>query len=78
MTTEHECNASATLRGVIDTVLEQTLQDTERQRATVNSAFEKRIQEICEAKRSLEHHLEKVSSPDLPTHGGHISALSAG
>lgn len=60
--TECECNASATLRGVIDTVLDQTWQDTERQRATVNGAFEKRIQELCEAKESLEHHLEKVSS----------------
>lgn len=59
---EREQNASATLRGVIDGVLEQTRQDIERQRATVNLAFKKRIQETSEAKESLEQHLEKVAS----------------
>jgi len=42
--------------------MEQTRQDIERQRATVNLAFKKRIQETSEAKESLEHHLEKVAS----------------
>ena len=59
---EREQNASATLRGVIDGVLEQTKQDIERQRATVNLAFQKRIQETSEAKESLEQHLDKVSN----------------
>lgn len=58
--TEQECNASATLRGVIDGVLDQTKQDAERQRVTVNLVFEQRIQETAEAKQSLEEHLEKV------------------
>ena len=65
--TERECNSSATLRGVIDTVLDQTQQDIERQRAAVNLAFEKRIQETTEAKESLEQHLEKVVL-SVPSH----------
>ena len=60
--TERECNASSTLRAVIDGVLDQTRQDIERQRDTVKLAFEKRIQEVSEAKQSLENHLDKVSS----------------
>ena len=59
---ERERNASVTLRGVANGVLEQTLQDLEQQRARVNLAFEKRIQETSQAKQSLEQHLDKVGS----------------
>lgn len=58
--TEQECNASTTLRGVIEGVLEQTAQDIESQRAKVNLAFEKRTQETTEAKQTLEQQLYKV------------------
>jgi tektin-1 len=57
---EAECKASATLRGVIDSVLDQCARDIESQRAKVNLAFEKRTQEIADAKQTLEQHLEKV------------------
>ena len=57
---EAECKASATLRGVIDSVLEQCTQDIETQRAKVNLAFEKRTQETTDAKQTLEQHLAKV------------------
>lgn len=60
---EKEQNASATLRGVIDEILKETRQDIEQQRTTVNLAFNKRIQEITEAKKSLEQHLNKVIEP---------------
>lgn len=58
---EAECKASASLRGVIDSVLNQCTQDIESQRAKVNLAFEKRTQEITDAKQTLEQHLEKVN-----------------
>ena len=58
---EAECKASATLRGVIDSVLDQCARDIESQRAKVNLAFEKRTQEIADAKQTLEQHLEKVN-----------------
>lgn len=58
--TESECKASTTLRGVIDSVLDQCSQDIESQRAKVNLAFEKRTQETTDAKQTLEQHLEKV------------------
>lgn len=58
--TESECKASTTLRGVIDSVLDQCSQDIESQRAKVNLAFEKRAQETTDAKQTLEQHLEKV------------------
>ena len=57
---EAECKASATLRGVVDSVLDQCAQDIESQRAKVNLAFEKRTQETADAKQTLEQHLEKV------------------
>ena len=57
---EKERNASSSLRGVIDGVLEQTKQDIVKQRATVNLEFSKRIQEISTAKDNLEQHLDKV------------------
>ena len=57
---EKERNASSSLRGVIDGVLEQTKQDIEKQKATVNLEFSKRIQEISTAKQNLEQHLDKV------------------
>ena len=60
---EKEQNASATLRGVIDEILKETRQDIEQQRTTVNLAFDKRIQEITEAKENLEQHLNKVTEP---------------
>lgn len=42
-------------------VLDQTTQDVERQRATVNLAFAKKIEETIYAKKVLEDQLEKVS-----------------
>lgn len=62
---EKEQNASATLRGVIDEILKETRQDIEQQRTTVNLAFDKRIQEITEAKENLEQHLNKVNRATL-------------
>ena len=58
---EAECKASASLRGVIDSILDQCARDIESQRAKVNLAFEKRTQEIADAKQTLEQHLEKVN-----------------
>lgn len=58
--TEEECKRSTTLRGVIDSLLNQSSQDVESQRAKVNLAFEKRTQETTDAKETLEQHLEKV------------------
>lgn len=57
---EKERDASSTLRGVIDGVLEQTEQDILKQRSSVNLAFAKRIHETREAKQQLEQHLDKV------------------
>ena len=58
--TEQECNASATLQGMIDGILVQTAQNIELERVNVNSVFEKRRKEIAEAKIALEQQLEKV------------------
>ena len=58
--TEQQCKASASLRGVIDSILSQCFQDLEAQRAKVDLAFQKRAQEIADAKRTLEQHLAKV------------------
>ena len=57
---EQELLASTTLRGVINSVLEQTQQDLLKQRQTVNLAFYKRIQEVTNAKKTLEEHLKQV------------------
>lgn len=64
---EDQCKASATLRGVIDSILSQCSQDVETQRANVNLAFQKRSQEIAEAKLTLEEHLAKVCKQGQPT-----------
>lgn len=58
--TEKACNASSTLRGIVRGVLEQTAQDIEKQRVTVNLEFSKRIHELNYAKKALEERLEKV------------------
>ena len=58
---EAQCKASATLCGVIDSILDQCARDIDSQRATVDIAFEKRTQEIVDAKRTLEQHLAEVS-----------------
>lgn len=58
--TEKECNASSTLRGIIDGVLEQTRQDINRQRVAVNLEFSKRIFEVDRAKKGLEHRLQEI------------------
>ena len=57
---EEQCKASATLRGVIDSVLERCNQQISSQRAKVNLAFETRTQETTDAKHTLEEHLSKV------------------
>lgn len=59
-TTEQERIASTTLRQVINSILDQTQQDMMKQRKTVNLVFHKRIQEITDAKKSLEEHLQEV------------------
>lgn len=58
---EKERNASSSLRGAINGVLEQTQQDILKKRNAVNLAFAKRIHETKEAKQQLEQHLDKVS-----------------
>ena len=58
---EKERDASSSLRGVINGVIEQTQQDILKQRNAVNLAFAKRIHETLEAKQQLEQHLGKVS-----------------
>ena len=67
---EKERNVSSILRGVINGVLEQTKQDIEKQRASVNLAFAKRIHETSEAKQHLEHHLDKVGRSCVSLKGG--------
>ena len=57
---EQERIASVTLRGVINSVLEQTSQDLIKQRKVVNTAFNRRIREVTEAKMKLESHLAEV------------------
>ena len=59
---EKERDASSSLRGAINGVIEQTQQDILKQRNVVNLAFAKRIHETKEAKEQLEQHLDKVSS----------------
>jgi predicted aconitase len=65
---EEQCKASATLRGVIDSILNQCSQDVETQRAKVDLAFEKRAQEIADAKKTLEQHLAKVCGGSIHAH----------
>lgn len=60
---EQERIASVTLRGVINSVLEQTQQDIIKQRKVVNTEFNRRIREVTEAKLKLEKHLTEVGSP---------------
>ena len=57
---EDQCKASTSLRGGIDSILNQCARDIDEQRAKVNLAFEKRTQEIADAKKTLERHLEEV------------------
>lgn len=61
---EKERNASSSLRGVINGVLQQTQQDILKQRNAVNLAFARRIHETKEVKQQLEQHLDKVSFND--------------
>lgn len=62
---EKERSASSSLRGIIEGALDQTRQDIEHQRATVNVEFSKRIQEIINAKENLEKHLQQVRAKPL-------------
>ncbi|CAI8047649.1 Tektin-1 [Geodia barretti] len=57
---EEQCKASATLCGVIDSILNQCSQDVETQRGKVDLSLEKRAQEIADAKKTLEQHLAKL------------------
>ena len=57
---EQERIASTTLRGVVSSILDQTQQDVLKQRKIVNLAFNKRIQEMTQAKEKLEEHLQEV------------------
>merc|ERR1739844_133696 len=57
---EREKNSGIQLRGIIDGILIQTLNDLQNQCKAVNLAFEKRIEETTKAKTKLEGHLAKV------------------
>lgn len=57
---EQERITSTTLRGVVNSILSQTKQDILKQREIVNDSFYKRIQEVTDAKATLEEHLKEV------------------
>ncbi|XP_009560507.2 tektin-4 [Cuculus canorus] len=57
---EQEKLASINLRALIDNILHDISEDLRRQCAAVNEAFAKRCEELDEAKRKLEHYLNKT------------------
>jgi tektin-1 len=59
---ERERIASTTIRGVIACLLDETREDMIKQRKILNSSFYKRIQEVTDAKTTLENHLNEVRS----------------
>ncbi len=64
---ESQRQASSTLRGQIDAVLQQTQQEIDNQRTLVNLEFSKRISEISTTKARLEEHLVKVRVCNMNT-----------
>ncbi|KAK3598847.1 hypothetical protein CHS0354_008589 [Potamilus streckersoni] len=57
---EHERMASIQLRQLIDNVLEDTSRDMREQCDTVDMAFNKRVQEMEDAKAKMEENLKKI------------------
>eukprot|EP00918_Siedleckia_nematoides_P082219 GHVU01180231.1.p1 GENE.GHVU01180231.1~~GHVU01180231.1.p1 ORF type:complete len:449 (-),score=91.68 GHVU01180231.1:120-1466(-) len=57
---EHERMASIQLRTLIDNVLQDTSRDMREQADAVESAFQRRVEEIQDAKYKLEENLKKV------------------
>ncbi|XP_013399215.1 tektin-4 [Lingula anatina] len=57
---EHERMASIQLRTLIDNVLQDTSRDMREQSDTVDVAFQKRIQEMQDAKQKMEENLSKI------------------
>ena len=57
---EHEMQASAVLRKLIERVLQDTSEDLRAQCSRVDLAFNQRCQELTEAKIQLELHLSQV------------------
>ncbi|XP_009981360.1 PREDICTED: tektin-4, partial [Tauraco erythrolophus] len=57
---EQEKLASMNLRALIDNILRDVSEDLRMQCAAVNGAFDKRCEELEDAKQKLEHHLKKI------------------
>ncbi|XP_067859569.1 tektin-4 [Heptranchias perlo] len=57
---EQERMASINLRALVDNVLLETSEDLREQYDRVNSAFNKRLEELSDTKAKLEHHLRKI------------------
>lgn len=65
---ERERLASANLRVLVDCILRDTAEDLRLQCDAVNLAFERRCEELEDARHKLENHLHKVrSSPRQAT-----------
>lgn len=62
---ERERELSASLRSMIDSILQQTANDMKKQCEAVNFAFECRISETRDAKQKLEDNLNKISGQIL-------------
>ena len=57
---EHERMASIQLRTLIDNVLNDTSRDMREQADAVEVSFQKRVEEVQDAKNKLEENLKKV------------------
>jgi len=57
---EHERMASIQLRTLIDNVLQDTSRDMREQADSVDSSFQKRVEEVQDSKNKLEENLRKV------------------
>ncbi|NXK01423.1 TEKT4 protein, partial [Corythaixoides concolor] len=57
---EREKLASVNLRALIDNILRDVSEDLRMQCAAVNGAFDKRCEELEDAKQKLEYHLKKI------------------
>ena len=57
---EHERMASIQLRTLIDNVLQDTSRDMREQADSVDVSFQKRVEEVQDAKNKLEENLKKV------------------
>ncbi|XP_068100256.1 tektin-4 [Hyperolius riggenbachi] len=71
---ERERMASINLRSLIDNILQDTSEDLRSQCDNVNSAFARRCEEVEDAKRKLEHHLNKTLE-EIRDQENNISAL---